>query len=628
MVTYLICTCFEIWKCTKDARSCLCVNVLNDCHGVPKSQGSAPVRDEVDNYTVMRGIQNDTHTVLEFRRALDTCDPDDYILSSDTVRVIWAMHEKDPHYNFEMVYHGASRGSQSLHLLAPSVVPKPDQAGHVRNWDVTLKNMEVKQDMNTMYWCKIFKAPTLNQKHHIIGYEPIIGANHSSYVHHMLLHECPVDPRELRKWEAYSREDGKACYSPEMPVGWEKCLSTVVAWAVGSKGEIYPEHVGLPIAEKRNSFYMLQVHFDNPSMKRAVDTSGIRLLYTNKLRPNEAGILVTGVALSTLHVIPPQQKEYRSAGYCSFNCTKVVLPKTGINVVSVLMHSHLAGRKMKLRHVRGEKELLPIAQDNHYDFNFQQSRRLSHGVNILPGDSLITECTYSTMDRNKPTLGGYSTSEEMCLAFILHYPRTDLAECFSMPPIKYFFENLGVKEFYDKSFSDIERIVLEGGSDNAVVLPTTKAPLFTYKPGDEHSPEANEQAILAIQNAKDYTIEGESSNLSLLERLIIKEPQEFRNKSFMAHLQDIPYNETILTQTLEEYFYTGLHLTFCRRKNDTLAFKQQVENFPKFVNYSTNETGIRCSYRTRQLPSDAPNLRPHFTNHLLLPLLISLLISR
>lgn len=46
-----------------------------------KSQGSAPVRDEVDNYTLMRAMQNDSHTIIEFRRVLDTCDLDDYVLS-------------------------------------------------------------------------------------------------------------------------------------------------------------------------------------------------------------------------------------------------------------------------------------------------------------------------------------------------------------------------------------------------------------------------------------------------------------------------------------------------------------------------------------------------------------------
>lgn len=102
-------------------------------------------------------------------------------------------------------------------------------------------------------------------------------------------------------------------------------------------------------------------------------------------------------------------------------------------------------------------------QDNNYDFNYQQSRFLTQEVKILPGDSLITECTYSTTNRTKPTLGGYATTEEMCLAFIFYYPKIDLAGCYSMPPVKYFFETLGVKEFYNTTMPHVEDMVLHGG---------------------------------------------------------------------------------------------------------------------------------------------------------------------
>lgn len=39
-----------------------------------------------------------------------------------------------------------------------------------------------------------------------------------------------------------------------------------------------------------------------------------------------------------------------------------MVPEAGINVVSVLLHSHLAGRKLALRHVRAGLELPVIAQ--------------------------------------------------------------------------------------------------------------------------------------------------------------------------------------------------------------------------------------------------------------------------
>ncbi|XP_076272907.1 MOXD1 homolog 1 [Rhynchophorus ferrugineus] len=571
--------------------------VLLDCHGVPKSQGSAPARDVIDNYTLMKGEQNDTHTILEFRRALDTCDPNDYVLSGDTVRMIWALHHKDPPSENAMIYHGELRGVQSVHLLAPPPTPKPSNELS-RNWDVELKNFRIPNNVDTVYWCKVFKAPTLNTKHHITGFEPLIGKKHGNMVHHMIMHECDLpDNSNISLWEKYAAEEGQLCYD-SMPPAWEKCLTPIVAWAIGSKGEDFPNHVGLPLGSRKNSYFMLEVHFDNPQMKTVMDTTGLRLQYTSKLRKNEGAILVTGVAPSNLHFIPPLQNEYKTAGYCSLGCTKEIFPKEGINVVSVMLHSHLAGRKLKLRHIRAGKELPPLAQDDHYDFNYQQSRALSQDTTILPGDGLITECTYSTKERKAPTLGGYSTREEMCLAFVLHYPRTELAGCYSIPPVRYFFETLGVKEFYGMNITQVEEALLEGKIETEHSPTVTKKP-FEIKPGDEMSPEANQRAIMALKNAKEYSIEGATVEQSVFEKLIIKEPLEFQNKSFMLHLQNIPYNETILTKKIEEYFYNGLHMTFCRKRDDSLAIKETIENLPKFEDYRNKES-IQCSYKSKR----------------------------
>lgn len=390
----------------------------------------------------------------------------------------------------------------------------------------------------------------------------------------MLLHECYLEDKEnLHKWDSYAQENGRPCYEQEA-MEWEKCLTPVVAWAIGSKGENFPSHVGIPIAEKRiGTYYKLEAHFDNPNMERAIDTTGLRIQYTSKLRQHEGGILVTGITLSPLHVIPPKQTEFKSAGYCCTNCTEELFPKDGINVVSVLLHSHLAGRKLQLRHIRGDNELAPIAQDNHYDFNYQQSRLLPQEVKVLPGDGLITECTYNTKSRSKPTFGGYSTMQEMCLAFVVHYPRTELAGCYSMPPVKYFFSNLGVKKFYGKEMSEVEDMILLGNPEAEKPQATTKKPLFQYMPGDENSPEANHRAILALKNAKGYKIdtEDEVASNNILDQLIIEMPLEFQNKSFLAHLDALPYSEVSLTQKIEEYFYKGLHQTFCRKRDDSLA---------------------------------------------------------
>lgn len=69
-------------------------------------------------------------------------------------------------------------------------------------------------------------------------------------------------------------------------------------------------------------------------------------------------------------------------------------PETGINVISAALHSHIAGRKMKLRHVRNGVELDRIVEDDTYDYNYQQVRQLENETTVLPGDYLVTDCAY------------------------------------------------------------------------------------------------------------------------------------------------------------------------------------------------------------------------------------------
>lgn len=71
-----------------------------------------------------------------------------------------------------------------------------------------------------------------------------------------------------------------------------------------------------------------------------------------------------------------------------------MFPETGIHIISATLHSHVAGRKMKLRHVRNGVEMDRIVEDDTYDFNYQQVRQLENETTILPGDYLITDCAY------------------------------------------------------------------------------------------------------------------------------------------------------------------------------------------------------------------------------------------
>ena len=87
-----------------------------------------------------------------------------------------------------------------------------------------------------------------------------------------------------------------------------------------------------------------------------------------------------------------------------------MFPQTGIKLLSVVLHSHLAGKKLRLRHIRKGRELPPVVEDANYDFKYQQARVLRQEVSVLPGDELVTECVYQTPNRTEPTFVSKVTS--------------------------------------------------------------------------------------------------------------------------------------------------------------------------------------------------------------------------
>ncbi|XP_029175897.1 uncharacterized protein LOC114944249 [Nylanderia fulva] len=550
------------------------VNLL-DSHGIEMK--AAPVTDTSQDVRVLGGSQNETHTTVTFARKWQTCDPQDHRLTEDTVRVLWALHPTDPELNTAM-WHENRRGGKALRLKTAAAHSPPRETRNIRHWDVKLNQFEV-VDTDTIYWCKIFKASSLREKHHMIGYTPLVEKANEDLVHHVILYECASTSSILGE---HARMSGAPCYSPTMPRVWESCLQPVLAWARGSKGEWMPEHVGIPVAEHgESSYYMLEVHYNNPSMKKVKDSSGVRLYLTPKLRPQEAGILVAGVAVSPLHLVPPKQKEYATAGYCTPHCTNKTFPEDGINIVSVVLHSHLAGRRLSLKHIRRGKELPTIVQDNHFDFDYQQSHTLEKEVKVLRGDELVAECVYGTLNRTKPTLGGYAATQEMCLAFVLHYPRTSLAGCYSVTPVKDLFRTLGVHSFRGMTMDYLEKLFLMNGTD--LTLPSTYEQQLAAspfgRPADNIDKALVKEAESALRAMKDHTKESED----VFSRLIIEEPAEFRGRTMAEHMLALPWTEELLARSIENSLYHGRHMTFCRKRDDQLALPTDIQTFPNYT---------------------------------------------
>eukprot|EP00062_Callorhinchus_milii_P013958 gi/632962755/ref/XP_007897496.1/ PREDICTED: DBH-like monooxygenase protein 1 [Callorhinchus milii] len=399
--------------------------------------------DDQQDYQLEYGMENNTHTILAFSRNLKTCDNNDKIITDNTVRVIWAYHPEDVGRDGPK-YHSLNRGRKSLHLLDPDmdrVIPSDLLAFDIRHYNISVP------EKDTTYWCQIFKLPELNKKHHVIKVEPIIQKGHEPLVHHILLYQCHSSLNDSAVGISHE------CYHPNMPDEFDICESVIFAWAIGGKGFSYPSNAGLSIGTATDPVYvMMEIHYDNPTYQEGlIDSSGLKLFYTPKLRKYDAGIIETGVWVSLYHMIPPDMPKYISQGHCTVECLEEALSHenpSGIHVFAVLLHSHLAGRALRTRHFRHGVEQPLLAHDDEFDFNFQEFRYLQEERVLLPGDSLVTECQYNTSSRSNMTWGGLSTRDEMCLSYLLYYPKIDLARCESLPEITQQLKFIGVKEIY------------------------------------------------------------------------------------------------------------------------------------------------------------------------------------
>ncbi|XP_045118850.1 MOXD1 homolog 2-like [Portunus trituberculatus] len=458
---------------------------LQDRHGRGNKE---PAVDQQRDWLLVGGYENDTHTVLIMSRPYNTCDSHDHVISNDTVRLLWAYHPDDPvdpeSPRPRLHYHGGTRrGSRTIFLLErghktpvrtfpyylpgagrppspPPSLPHATPTSHhhhhhhhhrhnptTHSWVLTNPGVVVQEKDDTVYWCKVFRRPDLVQKNHVIRYEPVFTPGNEKYVHHIIVYECTDLAEEQQEvFEGLAASAGSGCYEKEILQHIETCNHVVVTWAVGSEGLSLPPEAGYPLTPRGPKYYMMETHYDNPEGHRFKDESGIKITYTHEIRYHDAGVLSVGLDPNWKHLIPPKQRTVLSEGHCVGECTQLVFPPSGIHVFAVILHTHLLGRKVRVRHLRNGRELEPIAQDNNYDFSYQEYRALHRPRTVLPGDHLIGECTYNSRERSSITLGGFKTRDEMCLSFLFYWPQVNLSLCHSKPSLKTVLHSLGIKE--------------------------------------------------------------------------------------------------------------------------------------------------------------------------------------
>jgi hypothetical protein len=393
------------------------------------AENDVPVLDPVQSYQLLELSEANGRTTMRFSRSLATCDDKDALLLG-TARVIFAFSDVKPVGGVPSKHATMNRGTRSVNLLnrAPLGVAPTEPTVTV---DFTFKNAVAPGSYGrTRYWWGAFKFPQTT-KHHIVSYEPIVPLAEISQTHHMLIYLChgAFDNNTLNY---VGDSHGNA------PKALARCnfQRPIAGWAVGGLTNWMPAEFGLPVGEDDDHRYVLfELHLDViDSTKDTVTNAGIRFFLTDKLRESDGNIVTLGASVDSWLVTPPNTVTERR-GYCVSECTNATIPVGDMQIYATMLHAHTAGVKLHVQHLdKNGTELAPIASDLHYDFNLQQWTWLETPRTFKRGDQAITTCTYDTTGRSKVTLGGQSTSDEMCLVYMLVYARRktiDMSVCLS-----------------------------------------------------------------------------------------------------------------------------------------------------------------------------------------------------
>ncbi|KAM3860959.1 DBH-like monooxygenase protein 2 homolog [Diretmus argenteus] len=379
-----------------------------------------PVVDKQQNYTLLSLTEAEGQTIMTFQRFIQSCDEDDFHITARPIKLIYAYGTTD-----EINYHDKRRGTKEVNLL--KYMPRATLPGDTY-FNVTMDNISIPA-IKTYYHCKVMKFPPLNGKHHIYRIEPVI--EHQDIVHHMLLYKCPPFVTEFYD---------KPCYSGDIG---DSCFRVVAAWAVGGGVFELPDNAGIPISgENSDILYRLEIHYNNPTNETVRrDSSGLRVYYTAQLRQHDVGVLNTGLMLSPdlLYIIPPKATQFLTYGTCNTSLISKLQddPVPDLQVFAVLLHTHMAGRKVRAGLFRHGKQIDFLGLEENYNFEMQQITNMGKIKIIKPGDEIVVECTYSTAKRTEFTMMGLATTDEMCLVYLIYYPAINIDACWSHPNMTY-----------------------------------------------------------------------------------------------------------------------------------------------------------------------------------------------
>jgi dopamine beta-monooxygenase len=294
----------------------------------------------------------------------------------------------------------------------PDAPPLPSDALFI---DLRMPNFTVPSGI-TNYVCMSFSLP-IDKEYSIIQIDPLVTAENVARVHHFIGNICEnVTDGYVTK---YSTPGSCLLSLGDLDSGCDGILN---AWAAGGGSTVLPSEVGFAMGPGPTStkFIVLEVHYNNPDgLGGYVDTSGIRIWYTDRVRKYEAAMIALGDPGVTLPSIPALAVT-EIENECPSACTQKKLEQE-IHIWQSFPHMHQLGSQMWTTQWRGNELVAEIGRIEYWAFDHQQIQFVN--FTIRPGDRLNTHCVFDTRSKNTTTKFGFTSSDEMCIHFLGYYPR-------------------------------------------------------------------------------------------------------------------------------------------------------------------------------------------------------------
>ncbi|ODM97268.1 DBH-like monooxygenase protein 1 [Orchesella cincta] len=403
------------------------VPYLTDRHTI---EGRIPIQDIQQDWKLIKAWENGTHTSIKIMRKMETCDPQDYPITDDTVHLMWAFGEDDT-----IDYHFKNRGSFQVHLLQPDLTPQvpapssqqsdsPNMTGFdVWRLSVSLTNSNITRKSNP--WCVFQKGPELEKKSYIIGFSTLMNSEAIiTHLDRLVIYKCFPKPESNAEEYSGSCQNATELYS--------YCKDIIYTWGRGGKDIFLPKNTGIPFGVQSNEHYLVEAFLGNPiqngseddpekmveSREFNVDTD---LLLTETARKYETKIMRVGQNPMHSSIIPSGSLGFEVFGHCASECTERMIPKRkAIRVFGVSFDTGQSGKSVTLHQVRNANQIPLVLQNGNHDPSFQQMHILREETPIRPGDQITVRCTFDSTSRTSISSSNVPSqvTPERCLAYL------------------------------------------------------------------------------------------------------------------------------------------------------------------------------------------------------------------